>query len=76
MAAPAISISLDSTFIRSRHENERQMEVRVGNVEVPGRGRQVFGAVAKSDTDTLALIGRTLETMGRTGGTHLDCVYR
>jgi len=69
--APAISISLDSTFIRSRHEGERHIEVRVGNVETPGGGRQVFGAVAKSDTDILKVIGRTLETMGRTRGTRL-----
>jgi hypothetical protein len=62
--APAISISLDSTFILSRHEGERLIEVRVGNVETPGEGRQVFGAVAKSDTDILKPIGRTLETMG------------
>jgi hypothetical protein len=48
---PSISISLDSTFIRSRHEGERHIEVRVGNVETPAGGRQVFGAVAKSDTD-------------------------
>jgi hypothetical protein len=71
--APTISISLDPTFIRSCHEGERPIEVRVGNVETPGGGRQVFGAVAKSDTDILELIGeligRTLETMGRTRST-------
>jgi hypothetical protein len=33
--APAISISLDSTFIRSRQEGEGHIEVRVGNVERP-----------------------------------------
>ena len=49
-AAPAIDISLDATFVRSRHEGERHMEVRVGNVEAPGEGRQVFGAVVKSGT--------------------------
>jgi hypothetical protein len=69
--APAISISLDSTFIRSCHGGERHIEVRVGNVKTPGGGRQVFGAVAKSDTDILELIGRTLETMGRTRSTRL-----
>jgi hypothetical protein len=57
--------------IRSRHKGERHIEVRVGNIETPGAGRQVFGAVAKSDTDILKLIGRTLETMGRTRGTRL-----
>jgi hypothetical protein len=28
-----ITVSVDSTFIRSREEGERHMEVRVGNVE-------------------------------------------
>jgi hypothetical protein len=32
-AATAITISLDSTFIRSREDGERHLEVRVGNVE-------------------------------------------
>ena len=70
-AAPAISISLDSTFIRSRHDGERHLEVRVGNVETPGGGRQVFGAVAKSDTDITMVISRNLEAVGRTDDTDL-----
>jgi len=70
-AAPAIDISLDATFVRSRHEGERHMEVRVGNLEAPGGGRQVFGAVAKSGTSILALISRNLEIMGRNGDTKL-----
>jgi hypothetical protein len=70
-AASAISISLDSTFIRCRHDGERHLEVRVGNGETPGGGRQVFGAVAKSDTDIAMLIHRNLETLGRTGDTDL-----
>ena len=70
-AAPAISISLDSTFIRSRHDGERHLEVCVGNVETPGGDRQVFGAVAKSDTDITMLISRNLEAMGRTDDTDL-----
>ena len=70
-AAPAIDISLDATFVRSRHEDERHMEVRVGNVEAPGGGRQVFGAVAKSGTSILAQISRNLEIMGRNGDTKL-----
>jgi hypothetical protein len=69
--APAIDISLDATFVRSRHEGERHMEVRVGNVEAPGGGRQVFGTVTKSGTSILALIGRNLEIMGRNGDTKL-----
>ena len=32
-AAAAITVSVDSTFIRSREEGERHLEVRVGNVE-------------------------------------------
>jgi hypothetical protein len=70
--ASAIDISLDATFVRSRHDGERHMEVRVGNGEAPGGGRQVFGAVAKSDTNILALIGRNLEMMGRNGETKLS----
>jgi hypothetical protein len=69
--ASAIAISLDSTFIRSCHDGERHLEVRVGNVETAEGGRQVFGAVARSGTDITALIRRSLETMGRTGDTAL-----
>ena len=47
------------------------MEVRVGNVETPGGGRQVFGIVVKSGTSMLAPIGRNLEIMGRNGDTKL-----
>ena len=49
--ASAIVVTLDSTFIRSCEDGERHLEVRVGNVETESGGRQVFGAVAKSDTD-------------------------
>jgi hypothetical protein len=59
-AATAITVSLDSTFIRNCEECERHLEVRVGNVETAGGGRQVFGAVAKADTDITALIHRNL----------------
>jgi hypothetical protein len=65
-AAAAMTISLDSTFIRSREDAERDLEVRVGNVETETGGRQIFGAVTKAETDITALIQRTLETMGRT----------
>jgi hypothetical protein len=68
-AAPAIALSLDATFIRSRHKGERHLEVRVGNAETPGGGRQLFGAVANASTDIVALIRRTLDTMGRTSDT-------
>ena len=62
----AITLSLDSTFIRSCHEGKRHLEVRVGNAETPNGGRQVFGAVANAGTDIVALIGRTLDALGRT----------
>ena len=70
-SASAISLSLDSTFIRSCHAGERHLEVRVGNAETPEGGRQVFGAVANAGTDIVALIRRTLDTLGRTGDTEL-----
>ena len=69
--SPAITVSLDSTFIRSCHEGERHLEVRVGNAETAAGDRQVFGAVAKAGTDVAALIRRTLDTLGRTGETAL-----
>src|SRR6476646_5758773 len=50
-AAAAITISLDSTFIRSRDDGERHLEVRVGNVETVGGDRQVFGSVSRGETD-------------------------
>jgi hypothetical protein len=70
-AAAAITISLDSTFIRSCEDGERHLEVRVGNVEMVDGGRQVFGAVARTETDITALIQRTLETVGRTDTTEV-----
>ncbi len=70
-AASAIVVTLDSTFIRSCAEGERHLEVRVGNVETQSAGRQVFGAVAKADTDIQALIRRSLDAVGRTGDTAL-----
>jgi len=70
-AVAAITVSLDSTLIRSREEGKRHLEVRVGNVETAGGGRQVFGAVAKTDTDVTTLIRRNLETVGRTADTEV-----
>lgn len=46
-AAAPITISLDSTFIRSREDAERHLEVRVGNVETETGGGQIFGAVTR-----------------------------
>ncbi|MGH7210713.1 MAG: hypothetical protein ACREF1_04545 [Acetobacteraceae bacterium] len=62
---------MDATFIRSCRDGERHLEVRVGNIETSGGGRQVFGAVAKADTDIAVLIRRSLETVGRTANTAL-----
>ena len=70
-ATPAITVTLDSTFIRSCENGERHLEVRVGNVETETGGRQVFGAAARSDTDIKVLIGRNLDAVGRTQGTVL-----
>jgi hypothetical protein len=70
-AAAAIAVSLDSTFIRSCEDGERHLEVRVGNVETEAGGRQVFGAVAKADTDIEVLIRQCLDAVGRTEDTVL-----
>ena len=69
--AAAILVSLDSTFIRSCADGERHLEVRVGNVETPSGGRQVFGAVVSADTDIEELIRRNLDAVGRTEDTAL-----
>jgi hypothetical protein len=70
-AAPSITVTLDSTFIRSCEDGERHLEVRVGNVETESGGRQVFGAVAKADTDIKLLIRRSLDAVGQTEATVL-----
>jgi len=70
-AASAIVVTLDSTFIRGCAEGARHLEVRVGNVETASGDRQVFGAVAKADTDIRALIRRNLDAVGRTDSTAL-----
>jgi hypothetical protein len=69
--AEAIVVTLDSTFIRSCEDGERHLEVRVGNVETTSGRRQVFGAVARTDTDPAALIRRGLDAVGWTEGTAL-----
>ena len=68
-AAMSITVTTDSTFIRSCEESNRHLEVRVGNVETSDGGRQVFGAVARSDTDIAVQIHRSLEAVGRTAAT-------
>jgi hypothetical protein len=47
------------------------LEVRVGNVEASGGGRQVFGAVATAETDIAVMIRRSFETVGRTTDTEV-----
>jgi hypothetical protein len=76
--AAAVAVTLDSTFIRSCEDGERHLEVRVGNVETETGGRpstrgrgQVFGAVAKTDTDVKVLICQSLDAVGRTDDTVL-----
>src|SRR4051794_8714542 len=70
-AALAITVTVDSTFIRSCKVNERHLEVRVGNVETTSAGRQVFGAVAKTDTDIKVRLRRSLDAVGRSEDTVL-----
>jgi hypothetical protein len=73
-ATPAemITVTLDSTFIRSCEEGERHLEVRIGNVETTTGRRRVFGAVAKTDTVLAALIRGSLDAVGRTKETVLS----
>ena len=70
-AAPAITVTVDSTFIRSREDGERRFEVGVGNVETNAGGRQVFSAVATAGTDIEGLIRNNLDAVGGTGDTAL-----
>ena len=70
-AAAAITLTLDSTFIRSREDGQRHLEVRLGNVETSEGARQVFAAVAKTDTSIEALIRRGLKEVGQTTNTEL-----
>ena len=66
-----ITLTLDATFVRSCEDGERHLEIRIGNVETAAGGRQVFGAVAKTDTDLAALIRGNLDAVGRTKNTVL-----
>jgi hypothetical protein len=70
-AASSITLTLDSTLIRSCEDGQRHLEVRLGNVETSDGGRQVFAAVAKTDTSIAALIQRGLKEVGRTTDTGL-----
>jgi hypothetical protein len=71
VAASAVVVTLDSTFIRSCEQEERHLEVRVGNVETASGGRQAFGSVVRAGTDIKVLINRDLDAVGRTGETEL-----
>jgi hypothetical protein len=71
VAASAVVVTLDSTFIRSCEQEERHLEVRVGNVETESGGRQVFGSVVRAGTDIKVLLNRNLDAVGRTGETEL-----
>ena len=66
-AAPEITVTVDSTLIRSREDGESRFELRVGNVQTKADGRQVFGGVAKAGTDIEGLIeGTRLAAMNDT----------
>ena len=69
--ASAVVVTLDSTFIRNCADGVRHLQVRVGNVEMPSGGRQIFGAVVKAGTDIRALVRRSLDAVGQTKGTAL-----
>jgi mannose/fructose/N-acetylgalactosamine-specific phosphotransferase system component IIB len=59
--AAAITLSMASTFIRSCDAGHRHLEIRLGNVETPDGARQIFAAVASTDTaiETLRQRGLT-----------------
>jgi hypothetical protein len=69
--AAAITLTLDSTFIRSCEDGQRHLEVRLGNVETSNGARQVFAAVAKTDTPIEVLIPRGLREVGQTADTEI-----
>ena len=71
VAASAITLTLDSTFIRSCEAGQQHLEVRLGNVETSEGARQVFAAVAKTDTAIEALIRRGLAEVGTAADTEL-----
>jgi hypothetical protein len=50
---------------------QRHLEVRLGNVETSDGARQVFAAVAKTDTQIEALIRRSLAEVGQTKNAEL-----
>src|SRR3954464_1323814 len=71
VAASAITVSVDSTYIRSCEDGQRHLEVRLGNVETVNGARQVFAAVARTDTAIETLIRRSLAEVGTAADTEL-----
>jgi len=69
--AATITLTADSTFIRSCEDGQRHLEVRLGNVETLAGTRQVFAAVAKTDTEIDKLIQRTLTEVGQAEDTEV-----
>jgi hypothetical protein len=67
--AAAITLTLNSTFVRSCEDGQRHLEVRLGNVEASNGARQVFAAVAKTDTPIEGVIRRGLAEIGQTADT-------
>jgi hypothetical protein len=63
VAASAITVSVDSTYIRSCEDGQRHLEL--GNVETANGARQVFAAVARTDTAIETLIQRSLAEVGQ-----------
>lgn len=72
VASAELSISVDSTYIRSCEPGERHLEVQVGNVETRVGVRRVFAAVTKTDTEIAKVIEHRLAEAGRTTGTRLE----
>jgi hypothetical protein len=71
VAASAVVATLESTFIRSCEQEERHLEVRVGNVKTESGGRQVCDSVVRAGTDIKVLINRNLDAVRRTTETEL-----
>jgi hypothetical protein len=71
-ASAELSVSVDSTYIRSCEPGERHLEVQVGNVETRAGMRHVFAAVTKTDTEIAKVIECRLAEAGRTAGTRLE----
>jgi hypothetical protein len=65
----AITVTLDSTFVRGRDDADRKLEVRVGNIENTAGQQRVLGAVTHAETDIAGLIRRNLTSLGRSKAT-------